>query len=344
MRPLQMSRARNRAFTLIELLVVIAIIAILIALLLPAVQQAREAARRTQCKNNLKQIGLALHNYHDVSNSFPFAWMLGSDFNASVWGIQILPHLEQGALWNNWNSSIPPFNEAAAFGMGPASAIQQNLDVIKTPIAVYLCPSTASETVHDYDLTPAGFPITYTTARTDYITTNGVRSGFADIAYAGNAGGQRGGALSSVGVDPSSGQPSGSITRMRDITDGTSNTIAIGERVGGNAILDSRGQINTAWTAALGGTNGGGWGDILNGEHWIAGALYDGTPSPFAPSGGPCPINCSNARGAGLYSFHTGGAQVLLCDGSVRFLSANIDAGNFAALVTIGKGEILGEF
>lgn len=335
---------RTRGFTLIELLVVIAIIAILVALLLPAVQQAREAARRTQCKNNLKQLGLALHNYHDTHFSFPFAWMLGADFNASPWGVQILPYLDQAPLWNRWDSSIPPFNEAGAFGFAPATNIQQNLEVIATPLTVYVCPSTSSEVKHDYDLNPAGFPITYTAARSDYITTNGVRSGFASIAYGGNPGGQRTGALNSVGIDPSTGATGGSTTRMRDLTDGTSNTILIGERVGGTRILDKGKQANATFSAALGSTNGGGWGDILNGEMWIAGALLDGTPSPFAPSGGPCAINCSNARGAGLYSFHTGGVQVLLGDGAVRFLSQNIDAGTFAGLVTRAKGEIIGNF
>ena len=130
-------------FTLIELLVVIAIIAILIALLLPAVQQAREAARRTQCKNNLKQLGLAIHNYHDVSRTFPFASMLGRDFNASSWGIQILPHLEQSNLWDKWNSNIPAWNEAAVFGFTDPAALQGNLEVIQTPLSVYRCPSTS---------------------------------------------------------------------------------------------------------------------------------------------------------------------------------------------------------
>lgn len=336
------SRRGKKGFTLIELLVVIAIIAILIALLLPAVQQAREAARRTQCKNNLKQIGLAIHNYHDVNRAFPFGWMLGNDFNASAWGIQILPYLDQAPLWNAWDSNHPAWNEAAAFGHGPPVAIAGNLAVIETVVPAYLCPSTPGSTVDDYDYSGAGFPITFRAARSDFIPTSGVRSGFAAIAYAGNPGGQRGGVFRFVGGNPAGGS-SDPISRIRDVTDGTSSTIAIGERVGGISIY-RKNKEDVALSAALGGTNGGAWGDILNGEHWIAGALYDGTPPPFAPNGGPCPINCSNARGTGLYSFHTGGAQVLLCDGSVRFLSANIDAHTFASLITISKGEVIGEF
>ncbi len=339
------SRHRTRGFTLIELLVVIAIIAILIALLLPAVQQAREAARRTQCKNNLKQIGLAIHNYHDVHRCFPFAWMLGADFNSSVWGVQILPYMDQANLWNQMDSSIPAYDQAAGFGFGPADAVQRQLAAIRTPLQVYMCPSTPAEVLSTYDLTPAGFPLTWTAARSDYTPTTGVRAAFAAIAYRGNAGGQRGGALNAVGVDP--GDPTSAsdpITRISQVTDGTSNTIAIGERVGGTSIYDARRQINGTFTAALGTTNGGAWADLLNGENWIAGALYDGTPSPFAPNGGPCPVNCSNYRGGGLYSFHVGGVQILLCDGSARFISANIDAGTFAGLITRSKGEVLGEF
>jgi len=338
------SSRRSRGFTLIELLVVIAIIAILIALLLPAVQQAREAARRSQCKNNLKQIGLAMHNYHDVANTFPFAWMLGANFNASVWGIMILPYIDQAPLYNQWDSSIPPFNQAGGMGFGPAANVQRNLAAIRTPLSVYMCPSTPAANEHNYDLTAAGFPITYTSARTDYISTNGVRAGFASVAYAGNPGGDRDGALSAVGVNPSNpSQSAGNITRMRDITDGTSNTILIGERTGGTNIYRKT-QVDTTLTGLLGPVNGGGWGDILNGENWIAGALIDGTPSPLAPNGGPCAVNCSNARGAGLHSFHVGGAQILLADGAVRFISENISAYVLSGLVTKKKAEIIGEF
>src|SRR5215475_12182066 len=109
-----MSRKR-RAFTLIELLVVIAIIAVLVAMLLPAVQQAREAARRAQCKNNLKQMGLALHNYADVALTFPPAYLVGANFDVISWGTLILPHLDQGPLYDKYNCSVPPINEADSF-------------------------------------------------------------------------------------------------------------------------------------------------------------------------------------------------------------------------------------
>jgi prepilin-type N-terminal cleavage/methylation domain-containing protein len=333
----------RRAFTLIELLVVIAIIAILIALLLPAVQQAREAARRTQCKNNLKQIGLAFHNYHDTFNSFPFGWMVGQDFNASVWSVMLLPYLDQGPLYNQWDSSVPAWNQAAAFGKGPQASIDGNLAAIRTPLTVFMCPSTSAENEHNYDYSAAGFPLTFTAARSDYIATSGVLGNFASIAYSGSAGGSRGGILTFVGWEVDGSGPGDPITRMRDITDGTSNTMIVGERVGGTTIYRGQ-QMHPGDTAALGPTNGGGWGDILNGEHWFGGSLYDGTPSPFAPGGGPCAINCTNARGGGLYSFHTGGAQVLLADGAVRFLSANIAANTLASLVTRAKGEVVGEF
>jgi prepilin-type N-terminal cleavage/methylation domain-containing protein/prepilin-type processing-associated H-X9-DG protein len=338
-----MLRQRHRGFTLIELLVVIAIIAILIALLLPAVQQAREAARRSQCKNNLKQIGLAIHNYHDASRTFPFSWMLGNDFNASVWGIMLLPYLDQAPLYDQWDSSVPAWNEAAGFGKGPASSIAGNLAVIKIPLPVYKCPSTPSAAVHNYDYGAAGFPITFTAARSDYIATSGVFSGLAQVAYAGNPGGSRGGVMRFVGGNPVGSSGPTSITGFRDVRDGTSNTMIGGERVGGTEIYRLN-LVDAALSAALGGTNGGGWGDILNGEEWFGGSLFDGTPGAFTGSGGPCAINCTNARTNGLYSFHTGGTHILLVDGSVRFISANIDVGIFAGLVTRGKGEIVGEF
>lgn len=331
---------RRSAFTLIELLVVIAIIAILIALLLPAVQQAREAARRSTCRNHLKQLGLALHNYHDSHNTFPFAFMVGADLNVSSWGIMVLPYVDQAPLYNNWNSSAPAFNEAAAVGF-PAAAVQQNLQVIATPLPVFTCPSTAEQPVHDYSL-PAnaggsGVPpmnLTWTAARSDYCITTGIRGTYAEIAYAGNPGGSRGGAIQPVGLlNPNNGP-----SRIAQITDGTSNTFLLGERVGGSNVYFGK-QINPTMTSMAGPAQGGAWGDFLNGEHWPNGSLYDGTGD-----GGPCIVNCTNLRSRGFMSFHDGGAMFLMGDGAVRFISANIAAQTFAALMTRAKGEVVGEF
>ena len=324
---------RRSGFTLIELLVVIAIIAILIALLLPAVQQAREAARRTQCKNNMKQIGLAFHNYHDVYSAFPFSWMIGADLNASVWGITILPYLDQAPLFNQYQSDFAPWGSPA------------NQQVIRTPLSVYMCPSTSANELADYDYSAAGFPIMFTAARTDYISTNGVFSGFAQIAYAGSPGGSRDGVLEFAGIDITASPPTpdGRAVRMRDILDGTSNTMLVGERVGGTTIYRGT-QGDPTLTALLGGTNGGGWGDILNGEEWFGGSLYDGTPGALTGMGGPCVVNCTNARTNCLYSFHEGGTHIVLSDGAVRFISENISSQIFAYLVTKNKGEVVGQF
>lgn len=328
--PVTRKPPKPAGFTLVELLVVIAIIGVLVGLLLPAVQAAREAARRMQCSNNLKQIGLAMHNYHDSQRAFPFGWMLDpTNFNVSSWGIQILPFLEQAALADQWTSTSPAFNEADQLGH-PAAVVAKNLQVIATPLQVFRCPSAPGENVHDYTLpgSQAGTPfdLTWTAARSDYTAVSGIRGVYADIAYAGNAGGSRGGLMA--------GDTKNS---FRDITDGTSNTIMVGERVGGNRVY-RRTQVNAADTALFGGSQGGGWGDFLNGEHWPKGSLRDGSGD-----GGPCIINCTNSRSVGFMSFHPGGAHFALCDGSVRFVPENIEAQTFAALVTIGKGEVVGE-
>ena len=155
---------RRRAFTLIELLVVIAIIAVLIALLLPAVQQAREAARRSQCKNNIKQIGLALHNYHDTFSVFPYAEMMGSGQAAGVVAnirnqnglVQLLPYLDQAPLYNTFNFSAP-FGKYQVAGTASTVVVPAaNLAASTTKLAVFTCPSDSGIATLDDDSTYYG--------------------------------------------------------------------------------------------------------------------------------------------------------------------------------------------
>ncbi|GIW99666.1 MAG: prepilin-type N-terminal cleavage/methylation domain-containing protein [Pirellulaceae bacterium] len=333
-------RSRKRGFTLVELLVVIAIIGILVGLLLPAVQAAREAARRMQCSNNLKQIGLAILNYESTYKTLPMAWWLtipgGTNVpaaNGSVWGIAILPYLEQGNLYNQYDKRYPPMNE-----LGPIA--QNNVQVIKTPLAAFHCPSAPHAVGETYqgDASGAGLPVTWEAAESDYIATTGVRGVFANVAYAGNAGGNREGVMQVWGVYGSN--RSGKIAT---ITDGTSNTVMVGERTGGAQIYVGT-QPASALNSMLIPTNGGGWGDLLNGENWISGALYPSSYDPNNPAPylqeGPCGINCTNIRGRSFHSFHTGGAHFGLVDGSVQFLSENTDAFVIASLITRAKGEV----
>lgn len=334
-------RLRCRGFTLIELLVVIAIIAILIALLLPAVQQAREAARRSECKNNLRQLGIGLHNYHETHKIFPFGYYVGARLQVSTWGIQLLPFIEQGPLYQMIDHGVPPFDQAGAIGFD-AAAGQNNVLLIQTQIPLFLCPSTpgGGETYMGSLPANAGGPgvppldLTWMAARSDYCISTGVRGDFGNIAYAGNQGGDRDGAIQPGGLFGRANN------RIRNITDGTSNTILLGERAGG-ATIYRKNRVDSMLTSTFGPLNGGGWGDFLNGEHWLKGALYDGTDGP---DGGPCGINCTNLRGGGFYSFHPGGAHFLLGDGHVRFISENIAQHTLASLITRGKGEVFGEF
>lgn len=342
---------RASGFTLIELLVVIAIIAILIALLLPAVQQAREAARRTQCKNNLKQMGLGFHNYHDTFRTFPKPAIVGITVSsgliveqAASWATMLLPYTDQATVYNLYDSNQSPMDAV-------------NVPATETILSMYLCPSTPRHNqIVSYTIPagtslgggfpPTGFNWSFRGGASDYSTLNGVRGDFSRAAYApGSPGGTRHGwgTWAIAVLDLPQFSDAGEGCMIRDVTDGTSNTIQIGEVANRNDLFRDGSRIDPPDPEAIAQslTGGGAWADPFNGELWVEGRLYDGTPGA---DGGPCAVNCSNYRGAGLYSWHTGGAQILLCDGSSRFLSENIGQSVLAGLITSQKGEVLGEF
>jgi len=304
-----MSVRPKRGFTLIELLVVIAIIAILIALLLPAVQQAREAARRTQCRNNLKQIGLALHNYHDTHRKFP---PVGIDYPSGQGHALltfILPYLDQANIYNQINFALPLTHPGAL----PAPFGTNEMGTFNIPS--YLCPS-APGLKSDYNA--AGYlPVPIKPlGSTDYGVVTGVGSPFTSFLPAGSPTGN----TALLKYTPA--------TSLSDATDGSSNCILLAEDAG----RIDRYELGKKVTGSY--SSGGAWPDY-NSEYWVHGSTLGG-------SGGRCSINCSNDNE--IYSFHTGVAGVLLGDGSVRFLSSNMSLEILAALISAKGGEVFGEF
>jgi len=321
----------TRGFTLVELLVVIAIIGILVALLLPAVQAAREAARRMSCSNNIKQIGIAFHNYHDTHKKLPAPYvlcrldMLGAPLpgpagdTAHAWGTALLPFMEQQPLYDQFDINVPFFSPFGPYTYDNQTPSQERVEVFQ-------CPSTAGgPQVNDF-LEP-NFSIPWKAARSDYCATNGMLGVWANAFYTpvfGSPMADRDGVLN---------QPN-AWNAFRDILDGTSNTITIIERAGSNNIWRD-GKLFQGGGPGTG-TAGGSWADILNGEFWFAGSLYDGSGST-----GPCLINCTNADTRGAYSFHPGGVQALLTDASVQFIAETVDTVVIAHLVAKQDGEVV---
>jgi prepilin-type N-terminal cleavage/methylation domain-containing protein/prepilin-type processing-associated H-X9-DG protein len=338
------SFSRSRGFTLIELLVVIAIIAILIALLLPAVQQAREAARRTQCKNNLKQMGIAMHNYHDVYKQFPPGHMgaiddtYGCNDDGYSWATMLLPYIEQQNLFQqlpmtaNWTPTRDPRSANWCVVRGYYDTFGTIIPGSDTYIPTYRCPSSTLPRVIPPRFSVPGVG-TY-----DYASNRPHCVGMAVIDYKGSGGFGDRGSFAKMEDLANAGRNGGG-TRMRDYLDGTSNTIAIGE-------------------SAYAGRSGNELPSLIAGVNSDETALFK-TQYPSTINCNASPANQSTLTDDDSpFSYHTGGAQFLYADGSVHFLSENIDygyageaAGNWAvdgvfeALGTIDDGMVIdGDF
>ena len=331
---------RAKGFTLVELLVTIAIIAILIGLLLPAVQAAREAARRMQCGNRMKQMGLAISNYHSAFKQLPRAWWLelppDNAFNGKVWGITILPYIEQQALFEQYDHNTLPVDQ-----LSPA-----NVSLMQTGLPDYICPSSpgsVNSRRYTFSASPIGLPLTATDlAPGDYSPTTGVRGVFGSIAFRAYPPGPREGAMQVHGVF---GGDFSVQNTYSGILDGLSNTFLLGERTGGPDIY-SGGRVDPVSTANLLQVNGGGWGDLVGGEHWLEGSPQGGLTwvGGVKSTGGPCAINCTSARGHGFHSFHPGGAYFLLADGAVRLFTESVDPTLLGSHITRRNKEVIEDF
>ncbi len=311
-------RALRSGFTLIELLVVIAIIAVLVALLLPAVQQAREAARRSQCKNSLKQLGLAMHNYHDVTNRLPIAYMGSETFATSstsgnssgyCWLKAIMPYIDQANVANRWDDRFHYTGST-------------NLALVRTLIPIMRCPSDTAAAF--YQNIPQ-YNYVVNLGNTNNTMQNNING---TIQYAA-------GPFMVAQVKPTTNlMTEGYSTAFRDITDGLSNTMMLGE---------IRQGTNPTATASIP------YGD-LRGLVWIShstgytGNLPPNTPIPdnivtFCQPDPDMPCVSVDPRRLSMRSRHTGGAHTVLCDGSVKFISSSIDQNVIRAISTIANAE-----
>ncbi|MCA9116219.1 MAG: DUF1559 domain-containing protein, partial [Planctomycetaceae bacterium] len=313
----------------------IAIIAILIALLLPAVQQAREAARRSQCKNNLKQMGLALHNYHDTYTTFPIGSQ--SPIYAANWRASILPFLDQAPLYNkltqtpsNGNGYDTSNGWTGGGGYGTANAILNN-----ALVTVYKCPSSVTNAfeVGTANGTSPGQSTGSVTGEVgmtmDYVGVGG--------AYAAVAPFNTGAILNTnYGTMGQNGLLQiGKSLKMRDCTDGSSNTMIIGEDSGLIAGVDYRKNLSGGWSghrgAAVGGGTGYGGGGVIT-------ILYSPNPQTKPAFTG------AGFNNGPFTSFHEGGIHGLLADGAVRFVSDNINLTTLLQLGVMNDGQVIGEF
>ncbi len=323
-------RVSRRAFTLIELLVVIAIIAVLVAILLPAVQQAREAARKSQCQNNLKQMGLALHNYHETYTVFPYAISTGGKcdlplINTNHTGlISLLPYIDQGPLFNKFNPNQASGNLqwASSPPLGGGATATGNGAIAATKIPTYLCPSDGGKQFFpgfdgNYGCAP-GMP----SYKSSYHFSTDGNSGGGGCGFWSNESLYTRGMFGVV-----------SNSTVRDISDGTSNTVALSETT-----LEVADGFTASWACN---------------QHVGGGIIFSDPPNLNINNWYCCywasPPNASYQPGrlgewGSPGSVHVGGLNVCLADGSVRFISENLDATTRQRLGRIADGGKIGEF
>lgn len=330
---------RRRAFTLIELLVVIAIIAILVALLLPAVQQAREAARRTQCRNNLKQLGVALHNYLGTWTTFPPAGVVDGDRIRQPWSGQarLLPFVEGNNQYSLINFSLGYHDAGNRANFPPNGIASQKIPVL-------LCPSDVNDRQRfSSSGQPEHYPLSYAFSVGQYLIYDPVTRQTGGAAFAAN----------------------GNI-RDRDFTDGLSNTLGLSEvrgwqpRIHDATLAATQPASPDSVTSMV---SGGAFGETGHTE-WVCGrAIHNGFTTTFGPntnvpmlvSGRTWDVDvCSSREGASATlptfgiitsrSYHTGSVNSLLMDGSVRSISSNIDLSTWQKLGQRGDGQVVGEF
>ena len=342
MKELSIRKLLRRGFTLIELLVVIAIIAVLIALLLPAVQQARESARRTQCKNHLKQLGLALHNYHDTFGSFPpgAASHLNATFAQATWGgasvhTMLLPYIDQGATYGAYNQDRVYYENSLP--------ISRNLTVSRTKIAAFRCPSDPLATTVE--------------PQNNYVFSTGPNMGWLGFGS------------QTVGLFGLN-----NVRRIADVSDGTSNTFAASEIVRGdndgarytsgsdfirgvaftaglsaNGTFPTQAQLDTYNVACVAGS-----GNHIStaGYRWASPMMYDtmfNTLLPPNTKNASCHVcaGCGLGDGQGVWpsrSRHTGGAHHLMTDGAVKFVGDSTDLNTYQRAGSAGSGDTVGEY